>query len=342
MTITHVTDDIGLAARALRDGGLVAFATETVYGLGVDATNAQAVRRLFEAKGRPTDNPLIVHLGGLDQWSLAAAELNEVAQRLLTAFAPGPLTVVVRKQPAIVDAVTAGLNTVGLRIPNHSQAIQLLRLAGHPIAAPSANRSGRPSCTTWQSVLEDLDGRVDYILKGPDCAIGIESTVVDCTGPVPRELRSGAITFDQLRGVVANLRACQPQTSDQPPTSPGRRHAHYQPSAPVKLLESMSELCELPPAALRDCTLAELIDSASVKSRWPAQAGDQTLGVVGDKCFLLHRRFASISEYMQGFYEFLRESDRLGAALIYVHVPPHNDKSAALRDRQKRAAGYRE
>ena len=162
---TMVLDDVTEAAAILRRGGLVAFPTETVFGLGADATNPSALERLFAAKGRPSDNPLIVHVADVKQWPIVARIMPVVAERLLAKFAPGPLTVVLPKHSSICDSVTAGLDTVGLRIPNHPQARELLAAARVPIAAPSANRSGMPSGTTWQTVLEDLDGRIDAVLR---------------------------------------------------------------------------------------------------------------------------------------------------------------------------------
>ena len=183
--VTKILNDAKQAGGLIRNGGLVAFPTETVYGLGADATNPQAIDNIFRAKGRPNNNPLIVHLASIDAWHLAARELPSHAVRLLDVFAPGPITIVLPKLERICDAATGGLSTVGIRIPASTMAREVCRAAGCPVAAPSANRSGKPSCTTWQAVLEDLDGAIDAVLQGDTCELGIESTVVDCTGRNP-------------------------------------------------------------------------------------------------------------------------------------------------------------
>ena len=221
------------AAAVLRRGGTCAFPTETVYGLGALAHDAGAVAAVFAAKGRPADNPLIVHV--LDPADAAAlAEVTGDAEALLTAFAPGPLTLVLRSRPGLPAAVTAGLDTVAVRLPASRHARAVLRAVGAPLVAPSANRSGRPSPTTWQAVHSDLDGRIGGILQGPATEIGIESTVVDATGPRPLVLRPGAVSLAELRRVLPST---QPATRehDAEPRSPGTRHRHYAPRAVVRL-----------------------------------------------------------------------------------------------------------
>ncbi|WP_197524806.1 L-threonylcarbamoyladenylate synthase [Botrimarina hoheduenensis] len=308
------------AAEILRSGGLVAFPTETVFGLGADATNPAAVERLFEAKGRPGDNPLIVHVPTVQHWSLAASELTPSAKALLAAFAPGPLTVVLPKRPEVSPRVTAGLTTVGVRVPHHPVAAEILRLAGAPIAAPSANRSGRPSGTTWRAVLEDLDGLVDAVYCEDGVPIGIESTVVDCCGPVPIVLRLGAITIEQIRTIEpeAHVQATFAARGDVPVASPGLRHPHYQPRASVRLFTTAAELALPTDERLAYCGLEPLpgrIDAA------------------------LEKVFPSLEAYAAGFYEFLREADRQAATLILVQRAPSEGIGAALQDRQRRAAG---
>ncbi len=216
------------AAELLNAGKLVAFPTETVFGLGVDATQAAAVERLFSVKGRPNNNPLIVHIADLEQLSLVAAQVPPLAIELLSRFSPGPLTVVVPKHPSIVPAVTAGLNTVGVRIPDHARAREMLRACQHPIAAPSANRSGKPSATTVASVIEDFEGQIDGVLIAPPAHIGLESTVVDCLSSPPRVLRPGAISLLELQSVDPTF--VMAGTSHRPgDNSPGRLHPHYRP-----------------------------------------------------------------------------------------------------------------
>lgn len=329
---TQVIEDPSIAARALQQGLLVAFPTETVFGLGADATNPQAIDRLFQAKGRPSDNPLIVHVGSIHQVSQVTRQLTESARVLLENFSPGPLTVVVPKLPCLANAVTAGLDSVGIRIPDHPLALELLQRCDRPIAAPSANRSGRPSCTSWQSVWEDMQGRVDYILRGDNCQIGIESTVVDCSGNRPIQLRAGAITLEQLRKVLPDVQAwSQPEsTVDHALPSPGLRHAHYQPKAHVQLFDAGQPLLQSTSSQLAQIACAELVTAdTSLGKSYPRLV---------EHC-LLYQRFSSIAEYMHGLYEFMREADRRGAVSIFLQAAPDSDQGAALRDRQLRAAG---
>ena len=331
MPQTKIIDDVNQAAQALREGLIVAFPTETVYGLGIDATSDQAARRLFEAKGRPSDNPLIVHLADVQQWPLAAASMPGSALELLQRFAPGPLTVVVPRSPKISSLVTANLETVGVRVPNHPQARQMLELCGRPIAAPSANRSGRPSCTTWQAVLEDMDGRIDYILRGDVCEVGLESTVVDCTNDLPVVLRAGRVTLGQIRElfpatVFARELAEQEQLIK---ASPGTRHAHYQPKATIELFESLSELIGIPSTKRAESAMACL----SVEAASPEAGRSSFSG------FTMHTSFDSLQTYGQQFYEFLREADRRGLKCIYLQLVADCEQSHALRDRLLRAAG---
>ena len=303
------------AAEILRAGGLVAFPTETVFGLGVDATNEASVNRLFQAKGRPSDNPLIVHLAASEAWDLAASSMTAHARQLLSAFSPGPLTVVLPKSPSISSLATAGLDTVGMRIPDHPVALEILRRAGLPIAAPSANRSGRPSGTTWRSVLEDLDGRVDAVYCEDAPCIGIESTVVDCCGDSPVVLRPGAISLPQIQQVIPNAIAANAAAVDaNRVASPGLLHPHYQPRAKVILFRG-----EAP----------NLAGAAYCGLRAPA----------AERELAFCRIFASVDDYAAGFYEFLREADRRSISTILVEPAPEYGIGAALLDRQRRAGG---
>lgn len=340
MKSTEITQDVLLAAEALRSGQLVAFPTETVFGLGADATNPQSIQRLFDAKGRPSNNPLIVHLGCLEQLSQASQDLPSSALKLLDSFAPGPITVVVPKHPRILAAVSAELNTVGIRIPDHPQASELLRLANRPIAAPSANLSGRPSCTTWQAVLEDLDGRIDLILKGDIPRVGIESTVVDCTGRFPVILRSGAVTLQQIQSVlpttqnwqdIPNYTAIMPSTMP----SPGLLHPHYQPLAKVIPLDATGdfELAGLTNPV--ECAYLGLQSTRMLDHQH--SPGHDSKDLISK--FGLMIEFDSLEEYARGFYEALREADRRGLKRIYMQLSPNDSLGAALRDRQLRAAG---
>ncbi|MBT8399045.1 MAG: threonylcarbamoyl-AMP synthase, partial [Rhodothermia bacterium] len=213
---TLMTDSPLAAAEIVRAGRLAAFPTETVYGLGADALNDDAVRRVYEVKGRPLDNPLIVHLADAAAIDAVAWVEMDFVRSLVQAFIPGPLTLVLKRRPMISDAVTAGLDTVAVRVPDHSLAQEFLVACGRPIAAPSANKSGRPSPTTWEAVREDFDGQIDCILRGPRSTIGLESTVVDCTSARPVLLREGAVTVKKLREVVDLAGPDSPSQAEQP------------------------------------------------------------------------------------------------------------------------------
>ena len=195
-------EDVQRAGEILRRGGIVAIPTETVYGLAADATSGQAVSKIFEAKGRPQDNPLIVHIASLEDLPPLVEQVPPMAEKLAQSFWPGPLTMVFRKSPRVPQEITAGLETVAIRMPQHPAARDVIRAAGVPLAAPSANRSGKPSPTTAHHVMEDMKGRIEAVLDGGECSVGVESTVVDMTGEVPRILRPGAITQKQLKRVL--------------------------------------------------------------------------------------------------------------------------------------------
>lgn len=233
---TLLTDDPERAAAFVRNGRCVAFPTETVYGLGADATRDEAVRGIYAAKGRPQDNPLIVHVPDASLVESVAAEVTATARRLLERFSPGPLTVILPRGPAVAASVSAGLTTVGIRVPAHPVARQFLERCGVPVAAPSANRSGRPSPTTWQAVEADLGGRIPCILRGGRSRVGLESTVVDCTGGTAILLRAGSVSLEALRAVVPGVRPAVPGDS-LAERSPGTRHPHYAPNARVVVVD---------------------------------------------------------------------------------------------------------
>jgi L-threonylcarbamoyladenylate synthase len=229
-------DVIAEAASIVVRGGLVAFPTETVYGLGANALDVAAVSRVFEAKGRPTTDPLIVHLAHIGQLGRVAREIPSAARALGLAFWAGPLTLILRKQPAIADAVTAGRETVAVRVPAHRVARALMEACGVPVAAPSANRFSRPSPTRAAHVLADLDGVVDLVLDGGPASIGVESTIVDCTRTPPALLRPGGITREQLLPYVPDLVVDARQaTGDEAQAAPGQLLRHYAPDAPLTL-----------------------------------------------------------------------------------------------------------
>ena len=246
-------ENIEKAAKILADGGLVAFPTETVYGLGADALNEDAVKRVYEAKGRPSDNPMIVHISRASDIGQMTRMLSPVIVDLIDNFWPGPLTLVVKKRDEIPKTTTGGLDTVAVRMPDNETARKLINLAGVPVAAPSANLSGRPSPTTYEHVVEDLDGKVDVILKGEPCRVGIESTVLDVTGETPMILRPGILTAEQIEAAIgrkvqidpAALRTAEEmkeiaagrKAGDVIPKAPGMKYKHYAPKADMLIVE---------------------------------------------------------------------------------------------------------
>lgn len=311
---TTLTKDPSEAARYVRAGKLAVFPTETVYGLGADAVNAEAVRSIFEAKGRPSDNPLIVHLARRDQVATVAAECPRAAERLFDRFAPGPITLILPKTESVPGVVTAGLDTVGVRLPAHPVAQAFLEACDTPVAAPSANRSGRPSPTTWQAARADLDGRVHCILQGGRTDAGLESTVVDCTTTPPVMLRPGAIPLESLREVVPTVVAARSGSKEEA-RSPGTRHRHYAPEARVVLVDHPSE-------ASPSCA-----EAAYVGLDAPEEG---TFGLV---------HVADTAEaYGRELFHFLRESDARGCRTVYAQRVPEEGIGRALMDRLRRAA----
>jgi L-threonylcarbamoyladenylate synthase len=302
------------AAALLRSGQLVAFPTETVYGLGALALDAAAIARLFRAKGRPADNPLIVHIADRAQLPAVVRRVPAAAAKLMAAFWPGPLTLVLPRARGIPDAVTAGLDSVGVRLPEHPVALAFLRAVAAPVAAPSANRSGRPSPTRWQDVLADLDGRIAGVLRGAPSRVGLESTVVDCRGRPPVVLRPGAITLEQLRHVVPGVRPYAPRGGSAA-RSPGLRHRHYAPRARVVLVDDLRQVPADPAAGA--------IGRHAVASR-------HGFGRV--------RTCRSVAAYAQAMFAFFRACDAAGLRTIYCERVAEVGLGAALMDRLRRAA----
>jgi len=231
----HVDDPALLeAAHIMRSGGIVAFPTETVYGLGARYDDETAVAKIFAAKGRPVDNPLIAHICELEQLDLLVRDWSPLAEKLAETFWPGPLTIVVPKRESVSDFITCGLDTVGVRMPDHELALALIRSVGLPVVAPSANRSGKPSPTTAAHVQEDLNGRIDAVLDGGSTEVGLESTVVGIYGNEVTLFRPGAVTVEMLEE-VSGVKVSLPLSTDVAPPSPGMKYTHYAPAAKVYL-----------------------------------------------------------------------------------------------------------
>lgn len=313
--------DISRAAVTLRRGGLVAFPTETVYGLGADADNAAALARLYAVKGRPGAHPVIVHIGEPAQLADWAADVPVAARRLGNALWPGPLTVVVRRAPRVLDAVTGGGDTVGVRVPDQPLALALLREFGGGIAAPSANRFGHVSPTTAGDVRADLGEDVDVVLDGGPCTVGVESTIVDCTGDDLVILRPGGITRERVEEVSGRRVIAQP---DGLVRAPGTLKSHYAPEATVLVVER-EDLAGRVAALLAAGQRVAVLAPAPVPSL-PADA------IVLDAP-------AGADEYAHVLYARLREVDRRRVDVLLAVPPPDVGVGAAVGDRLRRAAG---
>jgi L-threonylcarbamoyladenylate synthase len=320
-----MTRDFGRAVELLRAGELVAFPTETVYGLGADATNPAAVARIFAAKGRPADHPLIVHLAGHDAVDRWAEEVPAVAWELMEAFWPGPLTLILKKQAWVPSTVTGGQDTVGLRVPGHPVALELLRrfaADGEPggIAAPSANRFGHISPTTAAHVGEELGDRVALILDGGPCTVGIESTIVDCSRGAPVILRPGHISAAHVE-VVSGV---QPRlVAGGAPRVPGALEAHYAPQTPLRMVAG-ERLIDFLGAQRKQGARCGVIGHSQ-----PPQAGVP---------HLWRLLSADPVAYAHDLYAALRDMDHADVALIVVEAPPDRPEWAAVTDRLRRAA----
>ncbi|MFA6314385.1 MAG: L-threonylcarbamoyladenylate synthase [Sterolibacterium sp.] len=314
--------EIARAVALLRAGELVAFPTETVYGLGADALNPAAVAKIFAAKGRPADHPLIVHLPDgteLDAW---AREVPDAARKLAAAFWPGPLTLILKRQPHVPDAVTGGQDTVGLRVPNHPLALALLRAFHGGVAAPSANRYGRISPTSAAHVIAELGAAVQLVLDGGPCTVGIESTIVDLSGGTPRVLRPGAISAADIARVLGEALPTAATTSDTPRVA-GSHAAHYAPSTPLRVVAG---------AQLADAIGAELSTGQHV-----AVLAHSAKPVVA-KNLTWQAAPADAATYAHDLYATLRGLDEAAYDLLLIEAPPATPAWFAVADRLQRAA----
>ncbi|MCF0141048.1 MAG: threonylcarbamoyl-AMP synthase [Mogibacterium sp.] len=322
----EITEEgISKAGEIIRKGGLVAFPTETVYGLGADALNADAVRAVYAAKGRPSDNPMIVHIAEVEDVYDLATEVNESTKKLMEAFWPGPVTFVLPKKSIVPDATTGGLGTVAVRLPASETARKVIAASERPIAAPSANISGKPSPTTAEDVLEDMDGRIDAVLMGEACGVGIESTVIDCTGETPVILRPGFVTAEMVSEILGKECAIDPHLLEKPseildpaegsadadfkPKSPGMKYKHYSPEARVRIVEG-------DPAPYKKEAEEEGIRTA-------------VLDYKGDT-----------GEAARRFFADLRELDRQGIELILVCAIEEKGLGFSIMNRMLKSAGY--
>ena len=354
-TLLLEPQQIGEAAGVIRRGGLLVFPTETVYGLGASAWNADACRAIFAAKGRPADNPLIVHIATTAMLGEVVASVPEEARRLFDAFSPGPLTIILPRSSRIPDAVTAGLDTVGIRIPSHPVARSLLKAVGVPVAAPSANRSGRPSPTDFAAAVSQMDGRVGAILDGGDCEHGLESTILRVVGREVTVLREGAVTREMIREVLGDATIGAAADTDEtggadgydavsgadatpgadtgsgaggpaglrPAEAPGMRHAHYQPEARVVTAtagERPAILRRLEGTRFGYIGVTPLFGSCTTKPAVSVLATD-------------------LEDYARRLYRAFYLFDAEGCEVIVAELPASSGIGRAIRDRLRRAAG---
>ena len=330
-------DAMQYAASLLKEGGLVAFPTETVYGLGANALDEQAVLSIFAAKERPADNPLIVHISQMDDLP-ALCRVNDKAKRLMDAFWPGPLTLLLPKTEAVPSVVTAGLPTVAVRMPSHPVAKALLDACRCPVAAPSANRSGRPSPTLAEHVLEDMAGRIPLILDGGPCSVGLESTVVDMTRDIPLVLRPGGVTPQMLTQVIGPIETdssvLKPLAPGETAPSPGMRHRHYAPRGVLTLVSGKPEnVC---------AAIVKLYDEAAAQEKSTCILScSEHVSKYGSRYVLDIGSLNHPEEVGVRLFDLLRRMDREGIVCIFSEVVEANGLGLAIMNRLNRAASFR-
>lgn len=317
--------DLRKAAELIKSGALVAIPTETVYGLGANGLDPGAVARIYDAKGRPQDNPLILHLGGADELELYCREIPTAAMELAAAFWPGPLTMVLKRHCIVPDITTAGLDSVAVRCPAGNAARTIIRYAGVPIAAPSANISGRPSPTKARHVLEDLSGKIEAVVDGGDCTVGVESTIIDMTSSLPRLLRLGGLPLESIEAVVGHVELPE-ESEPERPLAPGMKYRHYAPNARLILIEGGADRA------------AEFINSRSDK-------GTAVLCPVEEEGFYAPKRvvYGALKDpqtMARGLFAALRELDELGVNEAYARCPGSGGILDAVRNRLIKAAAY--
>ena len=327
-------DDAQKAADILHSGGLVAIPTETVYGLGADGLNPTAVAHIFEAKGRPQDNPLILHIPEADWLSRYCTDIPAAAWTLAERFWPGPMTMILPRRPMVPDVVTAGLDTVGMRCPQHPLCREIIRLADRPVAAPSGNTSGRPSPTTAQHMMEDMNGKIDAIVDGGPCSVGVESTIIDLTCEPPRLLRPGGITLEQLRSVLGTVDVDPAVTrllgAGEKPKAPGMKYRHYAPKAPVTVVtgdpaRAAAYMAEHAGAEDGIICFDEFLPLFAQRTARPVM----DLGPAGDK-----------AEQARHIFDALRAFDHTDVTAIWAQCPDTEGIGLAIANRLNKAAGF--
>lgn len=324
------------AGEILKKGGLVAFPTETVYGLGGDALNAASSAKIYEAKGRPSDNPLIVHIANLDALSGIVKEIPREAYLLAEKYWPGPLTMIFRKAEAVPYATTGGLETVAVRMPSNQVALALIEAAGGYVAAPSANRSGRPSPTLARYVIEDLDGRVDMIIDGGEVNIGLESTIIDLTEETPVILRPGYITRQMLAetlGEVETDKTLMQPAKDLAPKAPGMKYRHYAPKGSLTIVEGQAE-------AVVSYINARLADAKAEGLKSGVIATEETKAAYHADCVKSAGSRQDEEAVAKCLFRILREFDEEEVQVMYAEAFSREGMGQAIMNRLLKAAGY--
>ncbi|HEY8891517.1 MAG TPA: L-threonylcarbamoyladenylate synthase [Clostridium sp.] len=321
----------------LRNGGLVAFPTETVYGLGGNALDPKAVKKIFKAKGRPQDNPLIVHIADFESLKPLVIDIPKVAYEIMNKFCPGPITVILKKSSVIPSITTAGLDSVGIRMPSNNIARQIIRAAKVPIAAPSANISGRPSPTDVERCIEDLDGKIECIVAGEKCSVGVESTIVDCTIYPPCILRPGGITVEMLKtidsSIYIDLAIMKKPDKDFKPKAPGMKYRHYAPKAAVRIIQG-----DLKKTTLKINEIAKYyLDQNKVVG---IMATDETLKEYKNCVVISLGSRKEISSIARNLFETLRSFDDKKVDIILSEAFEENGVGIAVMNRLKKSAGF--
>lgn len=324
------------AAKIIKQGGLVAFPTETVYGLGANGLDSEAAAGIYLAKGRPSDNPLILHVANIAMVESLTSSLSDVAYKLMEAFWPGPMTLILPRSEIVPDQITGGLNTVGIRMPNHPIARQLIELSGLPIAAPSANTSGRPSPTTAQAVKADLAGKIDAIIDGGSCCYGVESTIIDCTSPVLTVLRPGAVTMEMLAEVVGDVQLDPALVGkSEVPKAPGMKYRHYAPKAPLILFTGADE--NLSSGILKEVQKAQ-VDGKKVG----VIVSEETAAVLPDHIEkVVYGKRTDLLAIAAALYSALRHFDDCNIDIIFAEGTEDNGIGLAIMNRLDKACGHR-
>ncbi|MBQ8319038.1 MAG: threonylcarbamoyl-AMP synthase [Lachnospiraceae bacterium] len=332
----NLPESIQEAAKILNNKGLVAFPTETVYGLGANALDEEAAAKIYEAKGRPSDNPLIVHIADIDAVYTLASEVPENAVLLMEAFWPGPLTIILPKVGIVPDGTTGGLDTIAIRMPSHPVALELIRESGLYIAAPSANSSGRPSPTLASHVMEDMDGRIEAVIDGGAVGIGIESTIVDLTGDIPTILRPGFITKSMLEAIVGEVAIDPALVEPDPnlrPKAPGMKYTHYAPKGQLTIVEGHNGVAEKINSLAQE-KASQGYTVAVITTRENASAYDcPYVLVAGERS---HGETIAAN-----LYAVLRQCDDLGCDYIYSEAFGDSELGGAIMNRLLKAAGHR-